>query len=219
MELMKFFGRGIAGLALLLVGILLMGCQSPKDNLQFNALNPGVTPSTADLTNNAPPPADPTGTILHVNEAITVSFADTPTPILPMEDTIKEDGSITLIYHEKFQAAGKTVGALQEEIRERYVPQYFKYLTPSIKTGDRFYNVGGEVRAPGRQAYVTTMTVLRAIDTGGGFTDFAAKTRVKLTRAGGKKVINVNCVKARSHPELDLEVFPGDIVYVPKRIF
>ena len=63
------------------------------------------------------------------------------------------------------------------------------------------------------------MTVLRAIDTGGGFTDFAAKKRVQLTRAGSKKVITVNCVRALTHPDLDLEVFPGDKIFVPKRWF
>jgi len=224
MELMKFFGRGITGLVLLLVGIILVGCQSPQDNLQFNALPQSNTPAAQASTGTAPmtgntSPADANGTILHINEAITVSFSDTPGTIVPIEDTIKEDGSITLIYNEKFQAAGKTVGALQEEIRQRYVPQYFKYLTASIKTGDRFFNVGGEVRNPSRQAYVTTMTVLRAIDTAGGFTDFAAKKRVQLTRAGSKHYITVNCVKALTHPELDLEVFPGDKIYVPRRLF
>jgi protein involved in polysaccharide export with SLBB domain len=225
MELMKFFGRGVTGLALLLVGFMLLGCQSPDDNYKFNALPQNGAPTGAPTASTPAPvasgttPTDANVTILHVNEAITVSFADTPNQILPIEDTIKEDGSITLIYNQKFQAAGKTVGALQEEIRERYVPQYFKYLTPSIKAGDRFFNIGGEVRSPGRQAYVTTMTVLRAIDTGGGFTDFAAKKRVQLTRAGSGKVITVNCVKALTHPDLDLEVFPGDKIFVPRRLF
>jgi protein involved in polysaccharide export with SLBB domain len=222
MELMKFFGRRVTGLALLLVGIMLVGCQSPDDNYKFNALpqNSAPTASTPAPTGaGTPAQPDASATVLHVNEAITVSFSDTPTQIMPIEDTIKEDGSITLIYDQKFQAAGKSVGALQEEIRERYVPQYFKYLTVSIKTGDRFYSVGGEVKGPSRQAYVTTMTVLRAIDTAGGFTDFARKTRVQLTRASGGKVIIVNCVKALTHPELDLQVFPGDKIYVPKRPF
>jgi len=209
---MKFFGRGFLGLVFLAVGILMVGCQSPETD-KFPVIPDDNAPATQGTATNV----DLTGTILHVNEAIVVSFSDSPTPIQPIEDTIKQDGSITLIYNQKFQAAGKTVGALQEEIRERYVPTYFKYLTASIKTGDRFFTVAGEVRMPNRQAYVTTMTVLRAIATAGGFTDFAAKTRVELTRAGGKKPIIVDCKKARTHPELDLEVYPGDIINVPKR--
>ncbi len=135
-----------------------------------------------------------------------------------MEDIIKEDGSITLILNQKFQAAGKTIGALQADIRDRYVPQYFKYLTVTIKTQERFYSVGGEVRSPNRQAYTGYMTVLRAIDTAGGFTDFSRKTDVEVTRANGEKYV-VNCKKAQNHPELDREIFPGDKIFVHRRLF
>ncbi len=162
--------------------------------------------------------ADPTGTLLHVGDDINVAFSDTPTQIPPIADTIKEDGSITLMLNQKFQAAGKTIGALQSEIRDRYVPQYFKYLTVSIKPETRFYSVGGEVRAPNRQAYTGYMTVLRAIDTAGGFTDFANKSEVAVTHTSGE-TFYVNCKKAQTHPELDKQIFPGDKIYVKKRIW
>ena len=50
---------------------------------------------------------------------------------------------------------------------------------------------------------------LGAIKAAGGFTDFANKKRVKLTRADGTTE-TVNCIKALEDPHLDLEVFPGD---------
>ncbi len=153
-----------------------------------------------------------------MGNTLTVGFADTPAPINPIDDVIKEDGSITLIYNQKFQAAGKTVGALQSEIRDRYVPQYFRYLTVSIKTAERFIFVGGEVKAPNRQVYSGRTTVLTAIDIAGGFGDFADKKHVRLTRANGQK-FTVNCSKAMDHRELDLEVYPGDQVFVKKRIW
>ena len=60
--------------------------------------------------------------------------------------------------------------------------------------------------------------MLQAITIAGGFTDFARKSRVRLTRAN-KKIFYEDCKKALEHPDLDLEIFPGDVVYVPKRLW
>ena len=74
------------------------------------------------------------------------------------------------------------------------------------------------MRAPNRIQYATKMTLLQAINTAGGFTDFADKKKVQVTRADNK-LIKVNCVKAIDHPELDVEIFPGDQIYVPKKFW
>ncbi len=222
MEIMNFFGRGLAGAGLLFAGILLAGCESASpykfDPLGASGNAPVMAHGEAGTAAAMPVAADASGTLVHLGDALAVSFADTVNGVPPIDDVVKEDGSITLIYNQKFQAAGKTIGALQTEIRDRYVPQYFKYLTVSIKTQDRFYSVGGEVKQPSRQVYTGAMTVLRAINTVGGFTDFANKTKVQVIRANGGK-FTVNCKKALSHPELDREVYPGDIINVPKRLW
>ena len=222
MEIMNFFGRGLTGAGLLFAGILLAGCESSSpykfDPLAANGTPVAMPHGEVGAAVALPVSADASGTLVHIGDALDVSFADTVNGVPPIADTVKEDGSITLIYNQKFQAAGKTIGALQTEIRDRYVPQYFKYLTVSIKTQDRFYSVGGEVRQPSRQVYTGAMTVLRAINTVGGFTEFASKTKVQVIRASGEKFTE-NCRKALSHPELDREVFPGDIINVPKRLW
>ena len=217
MELMKLLGRGFAGLGLLMTILLLAGCQTDTAKYKFDPLAGENVSSGGTTTATAPAaPVDATQTTVHRGDSLTVTFADTPTPIVPIEDTVKEDGSITLIYNERFQAEGKTVGTLQQEIRERYVPKYFKYLTVSIRPQERFYFVGGEVRTPNRFAYVGRMTVLSAIDTAGGFNEFAKKSKVQVTRANGKS-FNVDCRDALAHPEKNVEIFPGDKIHVPKR--
>ena len=80
-----------------------------------------------------------------------------------------------------------------------------------------FY-VGGEVKNQGRISYIGPITVLKAIQSAGDFTDFAQRKRVKLTRLNGKTE-TINCIKAREDPRLDLPVFPGDTIHVPRRIF
>jgi polysaccharide export outer membrane protein len=158
--------------------------------------------------------------VLGVGSSLTITLMDTPAPISTFDGKIKEDGTITLTLNQLFTAAGKTPGALEQEIRARYVPKYFKYMTVSVKqeATTLWYYVDGEVRQPSRQIYSTRITVLKAIASAGGFTDFANKKKVRLTRADGRTQI-INCVKAQANPSLDLEIYPGDKIYVPRRFW
>jgi protein involved in polysaccharide export with SLBB domain len=93
-------------------------------------------------------------------------------------------------------------------------------MTVTVKQQEitRWYYVDGEVRTPSRQQYITRITVLKAIASASGFTDFANKKKVRLTRADGRTQI-VNCVKALDNPTLDPEVYPGDRIHVPRKIW
>jgi protein involved in polysaccharide export with SLBB domain len=164
--------------------------------------------------------AGPEPEVLRVGDSLTVSFTDTPTTIPPFEEKIKEDGTITLTLNQTFKAEGKSRGELEKEIRARYVPDYFKYMTVSVKrdVSTQWYYLNGEVRAPARQIYNSRITVLKAIASAGGFTDFANKKKVKLTRMDGR-TMTVNCVKALDNPALDPEVYPGDTIHVPRRLW
>lgn len=155
---------------------------------------------------------------IQVGDSIMVSFSDLPPtvqPIQPYVARIGEDGNITLHFNVTVKAAGKTARDLEQEIRNQYVPRYYKNLTVTVKTEDRFYFVGGEVKMPNRQEYRGRVTVLRAIDTAGGFTDFANRSKIELTRQNGQK-IKINYKKAVKDPKLDPEVFPNDQIIVPK---
>ncbi|PYJ04840.1 MAG: hypothetical protein DME25_09405 [Verrucomicrobia bacterium] len=169
---------------------------------------PGVTTNSAGSSE-----------IFHEGDALIVIFSDLPgnQPSTPFEEHIKDDGTITLLLDQIFKAAGKRRGDLEREIHDRYVPDYYRNLTVTIKPQDRFYFVDGEVRASGRQLYVGRMTVLKAIGSCGDFTDFANKKKVKVIRNDGRIDI-VNCVKAREDPRLDLEIFPNDHIIVPRKI-
>ena len=63
------------------------------------------------------------------------------------------------------------------------------------------------------------MTVLKAIQSASDFTDFAKKKKVQLTRSNGRKKETINCEKARQDPKLDLPIYPGDNIYVPRRFW
>ena len=159
-------------------------------------------------------------TIVQVGDLLTVSFSDLPIVqrLEEFKGRVGEDGNITLPYNITIKASGKTPGQLQQEIREAYVPRLYKVLTITVKTEERFFFVGGEVKSAQRYPYIAQMTVLRAIQTAGDFTDFANRKKVQLIRASGQKLL-INCIEARKKPELDLQVFPNDTINVDRRWF
>jgi len=153
-----------------------------------------------------------------VGDSVSVTFLDLPNPIQPVQTTITEDGRVTsLPFGVTVQAAGKTPSQVQDAIHDALVPKYFVRLTAAVKTAEnRFYFVGGEVKIPNRQVYQGDMTVLRAIDTAGGFTDFASRKNIELRRANGGK-FTINYYKAQENPKLDLPVYVNDKITVQKK--
>lgn len=221
---------GLLGVSLLL--LLGAGCASDDP---YSALNPktpwepgmaGDAPAAAPVSAAAPDavtpgsgiPSSSTAATLRVGDLIKVVFSDVPNPPLPHEERVREDGNITLPYNVTVAAAGKSIGQVREEIHKAYVPKYFNHLTVTVGTTERVYYVGGQVKLPSRQPYIGYMSVLRAIDTAGGFNEFASRKNILLRRSTGE-ILKINYDKAIKDPSLDPEVFPGDSIYVERRIF
>jgi polysaccharide export outer membrane protein len=133
----------------------------------------------------------------------------------PLEERIKEDGTITLPLIGAVKANDKTAHELETEIKNSYVPEYYKRLSVAVAIGRGFYWVGGQVQRPGRYNYLGPTTVIKAIEFAGGFTEFAGRRRVELVRANGKRYL-FDCKKAAQDASLDLPVHPGDKIAVPQ---
>jgi len=234
-------GCSVVACALLAVSLFLAGCQSDNTPQKFAEV-PGTSSgsataavnSTTSTATNLPPTSNPgvpkVGRApsirdidrgfetINVGDSLLIVFADLPTPVPPIEEHVSESGRITALHNESFQAAGKKRTDLEKEIHDRYVPDYYKFLTINVKILNRFYFVDGEVKSPNRYIYEGNMTVLKAITSAGGFTDFASKKKVRIIRSDKRKETE-NCVKALDDPKLDLEIFPGDTVHIPRKIF
>jgi polysaccharide export outer membrane protein len=198
---------------LLLIGALggavfFGGCAS--DDKQINA---------ALATGDAGAALNETGR-LRVDDALNVVFSGVPMPPDKFDGRIKEDGTIRLPLIGDVLAKGKTTGELEKQIREQYLTNnYYKAnLNVTVNAESRAFIVLGEVNNRSRQIHTGKITVLGAIAAAGGFTDFANKKNVLILRANGKKE-HVNCVKALKNPELDVEIFPGDRIIVPRRLY
>jgi polysaccharide export outer membrane protein len=203
---MKLFWKasslGSFACGLLFTGVIFTGCHSP---VMTGSPSTGYT--TAEVAR------------FHVGDTVIVTLSGLPEDILPHQEPIKEDGTITMPNIGHVQAAGKTAGELQNEIYNLYVPKLYRHLTVNVNTGDRVYYVTGEVKQPGRQLYLGgQMTVTKAITTAGDFTDFANHKKVWLTRANGQR-IKVNCAKIQAGKAEDPPVYPNDQIQVPRRIW
>lgn len=223
-------GRWTTLCGLVLTGLWLGGCHTPPPRFSDIPGQPAPAPPTAPAaaatalaapageSRSAVPaaPSRPGTDVLQVGDPLTAVFSDTPTPLAPLDVTIREDGTITLLFNKQFHAAGKTRGELEKEVHDAYVPSYYQNLTVTLKTQTQFYHVGGEVKVPNRYPYINATTVLKAVQSAGDFTDFARKTKVKLIRTDGHLLV-LDCRKAKLNPSLDLPVFPGDRIDVPRR--
>ena len=221
---MKFLinqlGRWLALGALVAVAIMAAGCGStgtntaayqPQTQAPFPDPNtPIIIPTNAPLTSPGITPP------LRAQDLVIIEWFDTPTPMPQYRDRVRQDGNLVLPYNVVVRAVGLNAGQLQDAIHKAYVPRFYNHLTVTVKTEERFYYVGGEVKNPNRHYYYGDMTVLRAVDTASGFTDFADKRKIELRRSNGQSFM-IDWKKAMRNPKHDLPVYPNDQVIVHKR--
>jgi protein involved in polysaccharide export with SLBB domain len=193
--------------------VLLSGCGTAP-----YAYEPSSSTNDAPAINGTPVSVPPSAAGSQTNPG-SVTFSGLPgTPIEKHEEQIREDGYINPPFlGRSIKAAGKSIGQLQEELQKLYVPDYFKSATITVRRQDSYFFVGGEVKAPGQKPYLSEMTVLKAIQAAGDFTEYARKTRIQVIRANGHKEKLVSYPKAIQDPKLDLPIFPGDQIIVPRR--
>ena len=202
--LMKFVCRGL----LLAVVLFAAGCEITRPQ----PVNLGGETSDVPLPVNSADSLEP-------GNQITITFSGLSTIPVPYICRIREDGTISPPYLKNpVTAAGKTIGELESELEQAYVPDIYKTINVTIKTADRFFYVGGEVRQPSRQIFIGRITVTQAIQSAGDFTDFADQRSVRVIRASGEVDI-VDCKAALDDPTKDLTVYPGDNIVVERRLF
>lgn len=136
-----------------------------------------------------------------------------------IETVIDEYGQITLPYiNEPVQAAGMSISELEREIRRIYVDgKIYKNITINIQTTAKSYYMEGEVNRPQEYALSRRITLLQAIAAAGGYTEYADKKDVVITRRG--KVIQVNAKDLEKHPERDIQIEAGDRIKIDRSFY
>ncbi len=172
--------------------------------------------------------------------AYTVTLTDLLRVDIYQEDDLKTmsrvdaKGTINLPLVGEVRVVGLTVRDAQKAVENAYRDgRYLRnpQVTINIESyASREVSIQGMVRAPGRYPLPieTNMSILELVTKAGGFTDTAKGTAVNITRIssdGKKQVFTVDVdslIKGKDKANINdnsLVIQPGDIVYVPERIF
>jgi polysaccharide export outer membrane protein len=134
---------------------------------------------------------------------------------------VRPDGKISLPLLNDVQASGLTAMQLAGNIRTSLT----KYITnPQVtvtvtEINSRRVFVTGEVAHSGALGILPNMTVLQALSSSGGFTQFARVNKIYILRVeNGKQVklpFNYKEVIKGEHAEQNILLQPGDVIVVP----
>jgi polysaccharide export outer membrane protein len=134
---------------------------------------------------------------------------------------VRPDGKITLPLLNDVQAAGLTpmelAGVISDQLK-KYInnPQVTVSVT---EINSRRVYVTGEVSKAGAYPLFPRMTVLQALSSSGGFTQFARVKNIYVLRTeNGKQVkmlFNYKEAVRGKNPEQNIELVPGDVIVVP----
>jgi polysaccharide export outer membrane protein len=142
-------------------------------------------------------------------------------PEISRQVPVRPDGKISLPLLNDVQAAGLTPMHLQAQVTEKLR----KFLTePQVTVivaaiNSRRVYIMGEVNKAGPIPLLANMTVLQAITTAGGLSQFANSGKIRILRTeGGKQAVyafNYKEVLAGKNPEQNIVLKPGDSIVVP----
>jgi polysaccharide export outer membrane protein len=146
------------------------------------------------------------------------------TPEFDQEVTVQPDGFVQLKgVQNDVHIQGLTVPEVIESLKKVYVNVlHDPVISVVLRDFEKPYFIaGGQVSKPGKYDLRGTTTATQAIAIAGGFSDFSKSSQVLLFRHYSDdlvevKVLNLNRVlKDKSYRE-DLQLQPGDMLFVPK---
>ena len=178
-----------------------------------------------------PPPADyPTAGIIPAAEAplgsgdvfeLRIYYGNHE---LKSTHRLNASGAISVQFIGSVAVAGKLVAAVEEDIRGRLSDGYLRDPVVSItllEANSQRVTIYGQVQKAGTIPYAAGMTIVEAVAQAGGFAAMAKKNSVLVTRiVEGKKVnytVPVDAIGEGERP--NFAMMPGDVVFVPERIF
>ncbi len=140
---------------------------------------------------------------------------------------ISSDGMVTFPLVGNVKIGGYSVSEAEQQLSEK-LKYYIKNPQVSMlikEYANKMVYVLGQVQKPSEISIPPekSMTVLEAITSVGGFTDIANTSKVKVLRMeNGKQKsldVDVNAITKQGNKSLDIELMPGDVIFVPQSMF
>jgi polysaccharide biosynthesis/export protein len=205
----------------ILTGMLLaLTAGSATQAHQEPAANPGKPAGNASQATAATPtPASDADYKIGPQDVLRIDVWKEPdiTRVAP----VRPDGRISLPLLNDVQAAGLTPTQLAATLTEglkKFITNPQVTVSVSEINSRRVY-VTGEVTKPGAFPLLPNMTVLQALSSSGGFSQFAKIKGIYVLRVeDGKQVkhpFNYKDVVSGKKPELNIVLQPGDVIVVP----
>jgi protein involved in polysaccharide export with SLBB domain len=169
----------------------------------------------------------------HLSFRIIEDQVDPRESLEPKQLVVTDSGDVEVPYIGRFPAAGKTCRRLAHDLKVELEKEYYYQATVIIaidtktRISGRVYITGevrqsGPVDMPADEAFTLSKAVLRA----GGFSEFADKRHVKVTRklaadkSGSKSfIVDLNQVMEQGKTEQDVKLETDDAIFVPSRLF
>jgi polysaccharide export outer membrane protein len=140
-------------------------------------------------------------------------------PDLTKTMRVDSNGMISYPLIGNIEVKGSTAKELEGKITELLSRDYL--INPQVSVFIKEYakiSILGQVAKPGAYELKTGLTVIDAIALGGGFTEKANISSVKLVRIKGKDKenidVDVNEIVGKGHKEKDIMLEPGDLIIV-----
>lgn len=148
---------------------------------------------------------------LGTDDVISVIVFDEP-DLSSQETRVSSSGTISMPLIGQISVLGLTITEVEETIRLGYLGDYLKKPDINVSVVEyRPFYVNGEVEEPGSFSFREGMTVQRAISLSGGFSERAARGKIKIVRE------NNNGVEIKA--DLNTLVRPGDVITVDESFF
>lgn len=127
---------------------------------------------------------------------------------------IDENGMISLLHiAQPIHAGGLTTSELEDKIEQLYIDGgIYKNVSVNVTMTAKVYYVQGEVNAPGQFQLTSGTTLLQAIAGARGYTPYANKKKVTISRQG--KILTFNCKDLEKDPSKDVKIKAGDVIKV-----
>jgi polysaccharide export outer membrane protein len=201
------------------VALLLFGSTVRAGNNQAAAASQNSGPaSTASVASPAPATTDPSY-VIGAQDVLDISVWKEAelTRVVP----VRPDGKISLPLLNDVQAAGLTPTQMAAEITTglmRFMADPQVTVIVSQINSQRVY-ILGEATRPGAYPLLPGMTVLQALSSAGGFTQFANMKKIYVLRGSGTKAqkfpFNYKEVVKGKSSEQNIQLIAGDQIVIP----
>jgi protein involved in polysaccharide export with SLBB domain len=212
----------------------------PKKGVVFSPLPPDLAPTNQGPVSNASSAQTPDANnsmetlddkhLLAIGDRL--SFRIVEDEEEPRSLTVMDSGELEVPHIGRFNAVGKSCKQLAKALKAELEKEYYYQATVVVAVDSMARSRGkvylvGPVRVPGPQDIPSdeTLTLSKAILRAGGFSDFADKRNVKITRKAADGIhedhitVDVSAILEKGQTASDVPLLPGDLIYVPERLF